>query len=160
MKIKSFTIVEVLITMGILFLILSSSILFFGGPNLDIVLKDEAYRIETTLRSARYRSLIKEKDSNWGVYFSNLREFKPFYSIFYGDSYLETKSEGKKNLDNALFFNIPTSGTTSVILFEELTGNLKNATSFEVEIRIKKMPNVGKKIKVNQVGAIEIEEIK
>jgi len=157
---KSFTITEVLISMGILFLILSSSLLFLGGSNLDIVLKDEVYKIENYLRVARYRSLIKEKDSNWGVYFYNLRERKPFYSIFFGNEWTEANSEGKKILDNYLFFNIPTSGASTTVLFEELTGNLKNATSLEIEVRIKKMPNFGKKIKINQIGTIEVLDLR
>ena len=156
---SGFTVLEVVIAIGILFLILGSSVLFLGSsPQVDLALKDESFRIENTLRTARYKALIGE-ETDWGVYFSNLSQFRPFYAVFKGSSWNENLAENKKILDSNLFFNVPTSGTTSLVVFERLTGNLKNASSVIIEIRAKKSPLFGKRIYVNQIGGIEVQDI-
>lgn len=160
MKLKSFTILEVVIALGILFVLLGTSLIFLGtSPQTDLALKDEAFRIENTLKITRYKALIGEKETDWGVYFSNLTQFRPFYAVFRGSNWNESLAESKKNLDSSLFFNIPTSGTSSMVVFERLTGNLKNASSVIIEIRAKRVPTFGKRVKINSVGGIETEDI-
>jgi len=160
MNLRAFTTLEIVIAIGVIFIFMSASFIFLGSsPNIDVALKDEAYKIETSLKNARYRALIGEEEKDWGVYFSNLTNRKPFYSLFKGTSWQETSSVWKKNLENVLIFNIPTSNSSTTILFERLSGNLKNATSAVIEIVVKTNPTLGRRITVNQLGGVKVESI-
>lgn len=112
------------------------------------IVKTDAQKIKQVLDIAREKAITNEKQSNWGIYFSNTSSS---YYLFAGDNFLSSTEYTIYYLNpNNVFFN-PTS--TKEIIFQRYSGY---ATDTELEIGLKN-GNVKAKIKINYFGKIDFE---
>jgi len=150
---KSFTLVELLIVIGIIAVIAG-----FGMLNLypywrSKTLEGTAEKIAIFLENAKAKSMVQENGSAWGVHFENPTSSQSFFSLFYG-SYSSSTVIQTIYLPKQIEFSDPSEGSSKEIIFEKLTG--KTGTSTQIKIYLISSPSQQKTIEVNSFGKIEI----
>lgn len=139
---KSFTLIEVILVIGILAFILGLTIPFLMDFNSSQNLDETTEEIISVLRKAQSKSIAGEKDSSWGVNFS-----QPFQYILFRENFNPGSPENEiyeysKNIN--LTSNFPE------VKFEKLTGRIDN--QFEIVLTSGNKKN---KIFVNREGTID-----
>ncbi len=153
---KGFTLVELLIVIGILVIVISSTFIIQGGLLADTYLNTNTEKIIQTLRLAQMRSITRVKDSSWGVYFdedSGGTDDK--FVLFQGSDYATRDSSYDivSELPNIISLsNISLNGAGDDIVFDELTGETSNYGSLQIS------DNLGNSytISSNSKGVIEV----
>lgn len=117
-----FTLIELIITVGMLVVIGSITMFnlfgFFQRKNLD----SDALTIAYTLRAAHDKSVSQEDSSQWGVHFDNVSG-QNFYTLFEGAAYVSsTPSNMKKILSPGVVFSSPAAATSTDFVFSKLYG--------------------------------------
>lgn len=134
---RGFTLIEVLIVMGITSILLvmgaMSMLSYVGSQNLE----SETRSIIALLRDAQTRSAGQDNESRWGVYFRNNTGDRDSYYIFQADEVLVSSStytdvpgttlEQRTMRSNVEFVTPETASSTSVI-FAKVSG-LPNAST-------------------------------
>jgi prepilin-type N-terminal cleavage/methylation domain-containing protein len=119
---KGFSLIEILIVVGIVVLIAS-----FGALNLFryqhlSTLKRSSEAIVIFLRDAQSRSINQYNGQRWGVRFVNPVSGSGFYEMFSGGFYASTSVVTRVILPRKLQFFLPSSGSSSTVVFDNLTG--------------------------------------
>src|SRR3972149_12191767 len=102
---SAFSLIEILVTLGILGMVIGLSVPFFrGGKSLDTILDNEAGGIVSLLRTAQEKSAIQENQNTWGVHFErNTDASKNFAALFEGGSYPTSSATSTKiSLDSQI----------------------------------------------------------
>ncbi len=128
---KGFTLLELLISVGILALIGTLSLVsFINSRNIrDLVTSGQ--NILSVLREAQSRTLAREDNSVWGTRLEQNR-----FILFRGSSFAASTSTQTYNLPSGIeIVNINLSGGGQEITFGRLDGRTLQTGSFEVKIR-------------------------
>lgn len=83
---KGFTLIEILLTLGIIAVIAVVTTLNLAGNRNKTLLTDTARQIGALLREAQSDSMAQSKGASWGVHIDNVSSSVPYYSLFYESS--------------------------------------------------------------------------
>jgi len=138
---KSFTLIELLLAIAILGILAGLSVPFLinfkATQDLDITTQE----VVSVLRKAQERSILAEKNSSWGVNFSQPKKYILFRENF-----------DLSSVENEIYeipANIGLTSNLFEVKFEKLSGRISN--EFEI---ILTGGNKKNKILINQEGAI------
>jgi len=157
---SAFTLVELLITIGILAILAGIGFISIVNYREQQDLTSTTQEIVEVLRNAQNRSLSQEATSttgtggSWGVYFENPNgDGNDFYELFQGSSYASGTVVSRSNLPFNVQFNIPASGSSSTVIFSPITGLPDSATT--IKISLISNPTSSSTIMVNANGKIQ-----
>lgn len=149
---SGFTLIEIIVVLGIVFLIATSSTVLLFSVQSNNAREVIASEIVTVLRSAQSRSMSGESQSEFGVQF-----FPNKYVEFEGDTYVE---EGIGNTEHLLPVGTSLSdidfGGATAVCFNRITGEASNSGS--VDINVTGRGGV-KRILVNRLGTVNVQII-
>lgn len=143
-KLKSgFTLIEILIALGLFFILVVSAIPIYGNFQSSTQLSQFAIQISQTLRMARDYSAAGYHDSSYGVYFETTALVKKKFILYQGVSYASrnTSFDRTYTLDSALSLSSTLDGneinfakgsalpsTTGIITLSSPSGTAKVIT--------------------------------
>jgi len=107
---KGFTLLELIITLGVFVLVVSFTLAISGNAISDTDLDTKSSELVQALRLARVKAVSGLFDSNWGVYIDSSEDS---FTLFQGDSY------ASRDADFDFVTTLPTSLDFSTI---DLTG--------------------------------------
>ncbi len=153
MQNKSFTLLEVLLALGIF------SLLFFGAASMsqlfsqdNIVAQAQTKTIQSALQSARLRATRAENDLPWGLYMKH-EAVRDFAVLFSGNSYFTAETQETLPLDpRAIFSSLAENGTQEIV-FEKSSGFTTSTTVLIASRRTGKTFTIS----VPSFGAIEMQ---
>lgn len=151
-KEKGFSLIELIISVGILAIISGVGFINIVNYKNRQTLASNTREIVTVLRNAQDRSLSQESGGRWGVHFENPLEGIGFYELFQGNFYSSSTINLKNPLSSGVQFNIPEAGSSSTIVFSPVTGLPDNVLN--IKISLTGSPSVSSTISVNSVGKI------
>jgi prepilin-type N-terminal cleavage/methylation domain-containing protein len=153
---KGFTLVELLIVIVIIMLITVFVYLSLFRRKGFSELYSTRDQIVALLREAQNNAISQNKDSEWGVYFSNLTSTSSFYSLFYGTIYSTSTSLKKYNLPTSVQYNTSTipTGSSLTIYFNKITGISSTSTSIILNFNLSNQTIASSTININQSGLI------
>ena len=159
-SIKAFTLIELIISMGILAILAGVGFINLANYKQQQDLNSAAQEIVEVLRNAQNRSLSQEATSttgtggSWGVYFNNpTGSGNDFYELFQGANYSNGTVVLRSNLPSNVQFDIPASGSSSTVIFSPITG-LPNA-ALTIKISLISKPTSSSTITINTNGKIQ-----
>ena len=122
---KGFTLIEILVTLGIFTVILVAIIFNYSGTS-GTALKDTTRQVGTMVRQAQSDAMAQSHGAGWGVHFDNTTATKGYYSLFYtfNGTYGSSTEVSRYVLPAGICFDtsvIP-QGSSSSIIFGTLTG--------------------------------------
>jgi len=143
-----FTLVELIISMGIIAILAVVSGISFVRYRSQQELSDEGKTIVTVLRNAQDRSIAQESGGPWGVHFVN--DDTDYYELFSGSSYPGT-TVSRVNLSSDAQFDNPV--TSSTVFFTAVTG-LPDASS-TIKISLVSDSTTSSTINISTAGKIQ-----
>lgn len=153
-RLKAFTLIELLIVIGI---VVTISIVGFGdfsGQRDTRVLALETEKITTVLRATQQSSITQEDGAQWGVRFTNASSGADYYEIFAGVSYSAGTVRKKAVLNSDVAFSNPAEGAFTDIIFNPKSGTLISSSSVDlVSIRKTSLTN---SIVVSALGLVSV----
>lgn len=148
---RGFTLIEIMIVVGITALLGSTVLLSFSSYRQRQVLENSARTIVAVLRDAHQRAVNHEAGKEWGVHFEKgLGGGRDYYAFFSGPMYLSPAQ--LTFLPNPVIFTDPASGSKEVI-FEKLTG--LPSVAITVTIALISDSSISKTITVDSVGKVQ-----
>lgn len=154
---RSFTLIEVLIIIGILIILIAITFPAFLFFRKDSDLNNSAQQVINTLRFAQNKTLASEGDSQWGVYF-DISGDPHQYVLFKGENYLarDVFFDEIHDLPSSIeIFEINLEGESEVI-FHRLNGNTSQFGN--ISLRLKSDNSKFKEIHVQASGKISLEQ--
>jgi len=155
LKRKAFTLLELLIVIGITAVLSAVGVGFYVNQQKTKILDNTAQEIANYLRYAQQKSIAQEQGLQWGVHFDNPTSGSDFYALYTGTTYsspIETKY-----LPAGIEFQTPTSGNSVNVSFNKLTG--LNSSGAEQEIIIRLTSNqVARVIRTMSNGLVVVSE--
>lgn len=142
-----FTLVELLIVIGIMAVLLGIGGLSLSGTNHAQRVENAKHQIVTLLRTAQQRSLSQEQNTRWGVYFDNTG-LTGFYTLFTVDETLASNpsfsdqpgtTTQRAILPGSVRFASPATGASARAIFERGTG-LPTATTIIMLVSVGNIP--------------------
>jgi len=149
---KAFTLIELVITLGILVLLSGVGFIFIANYKNNQSATSTGQEISIVLRNAQNRSLSQESGNRWGVHFVNPSSGGDFYDLFKGASYSTGELVSRSALPAGVQFVIPSDGSSSTVIFSPVSGLPDNTLT--VKISLTGSPNASSTIIVNQNGQI------
>lgn len=145
---KGLSLLEIIISLGLIATILATIMyISINVYNNDAILNQNIDYIINILNIAKQKSIIQEKNQQWGVILKNNAGTSDYLQLFYGQP-LTTSIERTFILDkNINLSNIPTD-STKIVIFEKLKGQ---TTSTNIEITFRQTK---KTIIINTSGLI------
>lgn len=123
-KNSGFTLVELLIMLGILIVITATAVPAYRRFQKETDLTNSVEEIMNILRIAQSKTLASEGDSQWGVYFSTISTPHE-YTLFKGTDYASRNVSSDKKYDVPSLveiYEIDLAGANQEIVFDRLTG--------------------------------------
>jgi len=152
-KLYAFTLVELLITIGVIAILATTSFLSVVNYKQRQSLGFATQEIVTVLRNAQDRSLAQEGGNRWGVYFMNSASGDDFYDLFTGISYASSGIVSRSVLPSGVQFTTPASGSNITVIFSPVTGLPDDAAT--VKISLVGTSTTSSTITVNSNGKIQ-----
>jgi len=146
---QGFTLVELLITLGLIAILGTFTFISFSGYRQRQLLDETARAIVVALRDAQQRAINQQDGSDWGVHFENSVSGRDFYAVFKGSTYVSPVTISY--LSPALEFLEPANGSKDVV-FDKLSG-VTSPTS--ITIGLLDNPSSAKTITINGVGQVQ-----
>lgn len=150
-----FTLIEVLLTVGIIGIIGAVGVSTFIGYKKTQDLDSASKALVSYLRDAHQRATSQDQSAKWGVHLDAPSGERNFYEIFYGDDYSSGIKTEKIYLPNSVAFADPVPGSSKDIIFSKLTG-FSQGGSKTVVISSASDPSSYKTINISSVGLIEL----
>lgn len=132
---KGFSLLEVLLVIGVLSIIATAVSPFLFGGKTSIEVEEEAKKIAGVLKIGQNKAMTLENGSAWGVHFNNITPSSPFYDIFEGNDYATGTSTDRYYLFNNIIFQSPASGASTTAIFNKRSGNLLSGASTTITIK-------------------------
>lgn len=160
MKKNGFTLIEVLIVMGITVILITLGTVSLSGFRSGQSIEDDARAIATILQTAQSRATSQEDNSRFGVYFDNTVA-GPTYTLYRVDEAkvptdpMPVVAEGLiqvRVLSGGVNFVSPANATGTNIMFTRSTGLPSTSTSIILELNSD--PSVQKSITISSTGLI------
>ena len=151
--VKSFTLIEILIVIGILAILVVMALPAFRSFRAEADLNDSADKIINTLRLAQSKTLASEEANQWGVYFST-STLPHQYTLFQGASYVSrvTSSDEIYDLPGSVeIYDINLTGEPEVV-FDRLIGSTSQSGS--ISVRLKNDPTENRTIYIENSGQV------
>ncbi|HEY4497004.1 MAG TPA: prepilin-type N-terminal cleavage/methylation domain-containing protein [Candidatus Paceibacterota bacterium] len=134
MFLRGLSLVELLVTIGILAIIGSIAYSGFFVSKDTKTLESFTKRIVADLRSASSRAVAQEESDAWGIHFENpTGEDNDFYWLWHGNDYATGTSISRTSLPQSIRFTDPASGTSKDIVFAKLTGLPDSTADISIE---------------------------
>jgi len=133
---KSFTLIEILIVVGVLAILIAMAFPAFRSFQAESDLNDSADKIINTLRLAQSKTLASEGASQWGIYFST-STIPHQYTLFQGVNYASrvTSSDEVYDLPESVeIYDINLVGEPEVI-FDRLIGSTGQFGNISLRLR-------------------------
>lgn len=121
---RGFSLVELLVVVGIVVAIAGISILSLSGRSSETDLNNAVNQISVTLREAQSRSISQSEGTQWGVHFANTSApTDPFYGMF-SSSYSALSEKTHNRLPNGVAYSPNTLAVSSTkdVTFSQITG--------------------------------------
>lgn len=151
---SGFSIIEILLAMGILSILMAISSSVFIGYRNTVEAEEEISHIRSLLRSAQGKAIAFEENSQWGVHFSNPLVGNPTYELFAGSAYPGTIKE-TIFLSSRYMFVSPASGSTQDVIFEKRSGRSTSASTITITIKPRSGETPVKSADVTREGIIQ-----
>ncbi|MBI4991749.1 MAG: prepilin-type N-terminal cleavage/methylation domain-containing protein [Candidatus Harrisonbacteria bacterium] len=119
---RGFTLLELIISIGLLVIIGSIVVLNLAGFRSQRELELATENLVAYLRDAQSRAISQQASSKWGVHFDAAVNDNDSYSIFSGNDYATGSVQNKIFLPLSLKFSDPAEGTTKDIIFSKVSG--------------------------------------
>ncbi|MEK7192318.1 MAG: prepilin-type N-terminal cleavage/methylation domain-containing protein [Patescibacteria group bacterium] len=148
---KAFTLIEILITISIAVVLLTTSFLGLSGYRRNQSLDLSSKSITAVLRDSQTKSMTQQSSKQWGAHFENTPAGRDFYEIFSGANYAAASEKLEKVL---LPPGIEFSSPTQDVIFAKVTGLPLSGSASNVTIMIAGDPASSKTISINEQGAI------
>lgn len=155
---KGFTLVEIIVIMGLLIIIFGLGLRSFSAIEKEDRLQSWIEQVVSSLSSARLQaisgaSLSSDQSLPFGVHFS-AEEFV----LFPGDNYHPSDSRNLANqLPNSLYFETLDLPPGNNIVFQKITGEVSNFDPLHCQLVLReKNSNRRRTITVNKLGVAEI----
>lgn len=151
--VKSFTLIEILIVIGILAILVVMALPAFHSFRTEADLSDSVDKIINILRLAQSKTLASEGASQWGIYFST-STFPHQYTLFQGASYASrvTSSDEIYSFPESVeIYDIDLTGEPEVI-FDRLIGSTSQLGS--LSLRLKTDPTKNQTIYIENSGQV------
>lgn len=133
MRRKGFTIVELLLVIGIMMVLGVIGIMSLAGRKEEEDLSATTQRMGTLLRQAQSDAVEQESEASWGVRFANPTTTTPFYALFSG-SYSTGTVVGYYPLPPTVAYVTSTlaSGATLDVTFSPIIGTASVSTTIRL----------------------------
>jgi len=147
---KGFTLLEILIALGILAMILTIVFFSFSKLNSSQALDKSADLVVSVLEEARSHTLSSVGASQYGVY---LDEFE--ITLFKGTTYVPLDADNKVTALNTFVAirDVDLSGGGSSVVFKRLTGSTDEVGT--AEVYLKTDPSTFRTITISSTGVVE-----
>jgi prepilin-type N-terminal cleavage/methylation domain-containing protein len=131
---RAFTLVELLVTLGIIVILAGISFISIINYKQRQELVSASQEIVSVLRNAQDRSISQESGSRWGVYFENPSSGTDFFDLFRGETYAGGELVSRAALSSNLQFVNPVSGSNVTIIFSPITGLPNSSTTIKLSL--------------------------
>ena len=153
--VKSFTLVEILIVIGILTILVAMAFPAFRSFRAESDLNSSAEEIINALRLAQSKTLASEWASQWGIHFST-STIPHQYTLFRGENYAlrVTSSDEIYDLPGSIeIYDINLAGGPEVV-FDRLIGS--TSQSGDLSLRLKTDPVKNQTIYIENSGQVGV----
>lgn len=147
-----FTLIEVLISASILFVIAAVSLGYLTNYRKGVDVDTETEKIAGYLKQVQSRAKNGESGTAWGVHFVNSASDRDYYQTFSGSVYYATTTIETVYVSGAVDFSDPTSGQTKDVVFQRINGWPTSVLSISIVSRTNAEET--KTISVNSAGII------
>lgn len=120
-KDKGFTLLELLVVVGIITILAGVGIFSYINQQKAKLLDMSVQEVVGYLRYAQQKSMVQEGGNQWGVHFENPASGDDFYALYTGTSY--SSPEETRYLPNGIEFTTPGDNETIDISFYKLIGD-------------------------------------
>ena len=151
---KGFTLLEVLIVIGVLAILATIANPIFRGMVQKNEIDGTAQGIIFDLKRVRANSMSGENGLKWGIHFYSSTSSN-YYQIFSspGDyNHVSTTVESTIYLPKLIRFSEPVSSSTKDIIFEKIRGTLTTSTTLTI---INSTDGMQKIININALGNVD-----
>lgn len=156
---KGFTLIEVIITVGILSLIVGIGFFNLTGFKSKHSFDLDAENITASIRNAHNRALLGEGGVSWGMRFVSTSSGGS-YEIFSGTEYASSTVISKDNLSIASRLTNPPSGFSKTIIFTPITGMPGGGDSIVLkrtsgsDVYVISISDIGKTSTISETGLV------
>lgn len=158
---NGFTLLETMIVLGVIGIVAGLGGFFISQfQDETLALNNIVKQIEASLKAAREKAVAQEESDWWGVHFEYPSGGAPFFVLFQGGVYTSSATTSAKiSLHRRVIWQTPPQASSTDVVFEKISGRLKNASSTEVVLVLKRRPTFGKRIQVNWVGNVSVTDL-
>lgn len=124
---RGFSLIELLIVIGIVAVISTISLVSVAGWKGKKELGTTSQQIATLVREAESRAMAQMEGASWGVRFENSATERPFYALFYSDTYSPSTVVNRYPLPGNLAYDTTglQSGESMEVVFDQISGRPK-----------------------------------
>ena len=153
-KRRGFTLLELVVVIGIM--VLATTIMFaiFRGYQRNVRLNVAAQQLENTLRRAQSDAMIVKNGTNWGVYFDTIKDQ---YVLFSGTEYSPSGVDNVViEIENLVeIANVNLSDSAISVVFSKLSGTADHSGT--ITLRSLHDTNVTASVSITDEGKIQID---
>ena len=124
-----FTLLEIILTMGILAILATAGFGLYYGFQANIKIDETADNISSILRAARANSISGEQGAQWGIRFVYPQTGDSYYDVFWGESYVNATTTERNFLMTGVIFTNPAASSTLDVIFSRRSGSLANSST-------------------------------
>ncbi|MEK7462902.1 MAG: type II secretion system protein [Patescibacteria group bacterium] len=147
-KVRGFTLIELIITLGIAVILGGVSMSSYFGYQSQQGVDGASSELLGTLRDAQQRAKSQDNSSAWGVYINAVSGAYDYYEVYYGAN----ATTSKITLPTDVEFSAPAQGATLEIVFAKSTGLPSSAGP--ATIISKRSSSISESITLNTISGL------